>query len=168
MRTLIVTITALVLAACATVKKLDAAADVHALLIAIRDDDGPAFDRLVDRRAIMRDVTDRLAREAAKDSRIPSGLAAVLAPSVSKLAGDALIQPSVFRTVAEYYGYRQGMKIPGRVAISQMLRPMPDGRVCAIQKKDGPCVLIFAQGPDNHWKLSGFEGDASMLRLPKL
>ena len=44
---------------------------------------------------------------------------------------------------------------------------MPDGRVCATRKQDGPCLLIFTKAEDGHWRLSGFEGDASMLRLPR-
>jgi hypothetical protein len=164
---LAVLLLAATVAACATVQKLDAASDVHALLIAIRDNDGPTFDRLVDRRAIMRGVSDRLAAEAAKDSRIPAGLAAVLAQGLTRLAGDSLIQPGVFRTVAEYYGYTPQTKIPGKLAISQTLREMPDGRVCATRQKDGPCLLIFAKAEDGRWRLSGFDGDLSMLRLPR-
>ena len=158
---------ALVLSGCATVQKLDAAGDVHALLIAIRDNDGPAFDRRVDRRALMREVSDRLAAEATKDPRIPAALAALLAPGLTQLAGDALIQPGVFRAVADYYGYTPQTRIPGRIAISQTLREMPDGRVCATRKQDGPCLLIFTKAEDGHWRLSGFEGDSSMLRLPR-
>ena len=167
MRKLILVVLVLTLSACATVQKLDAAGDVHALLIAIRDNDGPAFDRRVDRPALMREISGRLAAEATKDPRIPAALAAILAPGLTRLAGDALIQPSVFRTVAEYYGYTPQTKIPGRVAISQTLRQMPDGRVCATRKQDGPCLLIFTKAEDGHWRLSGFEGDASMLRLPR-
>ena len=71
----------------------------------------------------------------------------------------------MFRAVAEYYGYRRDMPIPGPIGISTRLRPLDDGRVCAVDKKDGPCVLIFTQGPDTRWRLSGFAGDVSMLRL---
>ena len=35
---------------------------------------------------------------------------------------------------------------------------LPDGRVCATKKKDGPCLLIFTNVAGT-WKLSGFEGD---------
>ena len=44
-------------------------------------------------------------------------------------------------------------------------RKLPDGRICAITEKDGPCLLNFTKAQDGHWKLSGFEGDLSMLRL---
>lgn len=166
-RTLLLALTALTLAACATVQKLDAASDVHALLIAIRDGDSATFDSLVDRRALKGEIQNRLVAEASKDSRVPAGLAAILAPGLAELAGETLVQPQVFRSVAEYYGYRQDTKIPGPIGISTMLRELPDQRVCAVTKKDGPCLLIFAKAPDGRWKLSGFEGDLKMLRLKR-
>ena len=73
----------------------------------------------------------------------------------------------MFRAVAEYYGYDRDTKIPGPIGISTMLKPLDDGRVCAMTKKDGPCLLIFTEAPDGRWKLSGFEGDLSMLRLKR-
>jgi len=165
MRGLLIALMALALSACATVQKLDAAGDVHALLISIRDDDQPTFDALVDRRALKQEIQGRLMAEARNDRRIPAALAAVLAPSLAELAGETLIQPDVFRAVAEYYGYSRDTKIPGPIGISTMLRQLPDGRVCAVTKKEGPCLLIFTEGVDGRWKLSGFEGDLSMLRL---
>jgi hypothetical protein len=41
---------------------------------------------------------------------------------------------------------------------------MPDGRVCATKLKNGPCMLMFTQ-EDGVWRLTGFEGDTSMLRI---
>ncbi|HEX7886817.1 MAG TPA: hypothetical protein VF474_12645 [Phenylobacterium sp.] len=165
LRAIVIALMALTLSACATVQRLDAAGDVHALLISIRDGDSAAFDSLVDRRALKLEIQQRLVTEASKDDRMPAGLAAILAPGLAELAGETLVQPSVFRSVAEYYGYRRDMKIPGPLGISTMLRELPDDRVCAVTKKDGPCLLIFAKAPDGRWKLSGFEGDLSMLRL---
>lgn len=167
MRGFVMLLAALLIAGCATVQKLDAAGDVHALLIAIRDDDQATFDALVDRKALSLEIEDRLVAEARKDSRVPTGLAAILAPSLARMAGDALIQPDVFRGVAAYYGYKRETKIPSALALSTLLRPMPDGRVCAVTKKDGPCLLIFAHAEDGRWKLSGFEGDISMLRTKR-
>lgn len=165
MRAIVIALSLLALSACATVQKLPAASDVHALLIAIRDDDRQTFDALVDHKALKRQmeaiVVDRAGR---KDPRL-AGVAALLAPSLADAMGDALLRPDVFRSVAEYYGYRQDTKIPNVLAISQALRQLPDGRVCAISKKDGPCLLDFTRAADGRWKLSGFEGDVSMLRL---
>lgn len=164
---LVAPLVALVLASCATVQKLDAAGDVHALLIAIRDDDQTTFDALVDRKALRLEIENRLMAEARRDPRVPTALAAILAPGLAKLAGDALVQPDVFRSVAAYYGYRPDMKIPGPIGISTLLRQMPDGRVCAVTKKEGPCLLIFAHAEDGRWKLSGFEGDIGMLQIKR-
>lgn len=165
MRALLIALAAFSLTSCATVEKLDAAGDVHALLIAIRDGDEATFDSLVDRPALKREIEDRLVAEARKDSRIPAALAAVLAPGLAELAGETAVRPSVFRAVAEYYGYDARTKIPGPIAISTLLRRVPDGRVCAVTKKDGPCLLMFTEATDGRWKLSGFEGDLSMLRI---
>jgi hypothetical protein len=166
-RSILIGLVALTLASCATVEKLDAAGDVHALLISIRDGDQAKFDSLVDRPALKREIEGRLVSEARKDSRIPAALAAVLAPSLAELAGETLVQPGVFRGVAEYYGYDPRTKIPGPMAISTMLRKLPDGRVCAVTKKDGPCLLLFTEAADGRWKLSGFEGELSMLRIKR-
>ena len=165
MRGFVIILMALMLSSCATVQKLDAAGDVHALLIAIRDGDRATFDGLVDRRALKQEIQSRLVAEARRDARVPAVLAAVLAPGLAEIAGDTLIQPDVFRAVAESYGYRRDMPIPGPIGISTKLRPLDDGRVCAVDKKDGPCLLIFTQGPDTRWRLSGFAGDLSLLRL---
>jgi hypothetical protein len=164
MRSLILALAALTLASCASVQKLDAANDVHSLLVSIRDDDPATFDAYVDRPALKREIEARLVTEAGKDKRL-SGVAAFLAPTLASMAGDALIQPRVFRAVADHYGYKPTTKVPGPLAISQALRPLPDGRMCAISKKDGPCLMDFTKGPDGRWKLSGFEGELSMLRL---
>ncbi|MDZ4373848.1 MAG: DUF2939 domain-containing protein [Phenylobacterium sp.] len=166
MRAILIGLMALCLSACATVQKLDAASDVHALLISIRDGDRATFEALVDRRALKQEIQSRLVAEASRDRRVPAALAAVIAPGLANLAGDALLRPDVFRAVAEYYGYRRDTKIPGPMAISTLLTRVPDGRVCATSKKNGPCLLYFTEAPDGRWKLSGFEGDLSMLRLP--
>ena len=164
MRSLILALMALTLASCASVQKLDAANDVHGLLIAIRDNDQAQFDAHVDRPALKREIEARLMTEASRDKRL-SVVAAFLGPSLASIAGDALIQPKVFRAVADHYGYKPTTKVPSALAISQALRPLPDGRMCAITKKDGPCLMDFTKGADGRWKLSGFEGELSMLRL---
>lgn len=167
MRGFVIALMALALAGCATVQKLDAAGDVHALLISIRDGDRATFDGLVDRRALKQEIQARLVAEARRDPRVPAILAAVLAPGLAELAGETLIHPDVFRAVAESYGYRRDTRIPGPIGISTMLQQLPDGRVCAATRKGGPCQLVFTEAPDGRWKLSGFQGDLSMLRLKR-
>jgi hypothetical protein len=50
------------------------------------------------------------------------------------------------------------------VEIAATLKALPDGRVCATKKKDGPCLLVFTK-EQGAWKLTSFEGDLSMLRI---
>src|SRR5689334_9461766 len=130
---------ALSLASCASVQRLDAASDVHALLLSIRDGDQAAFDAHVDRLALQREIQGRMMAKAGKD-RTARGVAAVFGPALSRLAGDFLIQPEVFRLVAEHYGYDRRTRIPPPVALAQALKPLPDGRVCATRGKNGPCL----------------------------
>jgi hypothetical protein len=84
LRALIITAFALTLSACATVQKLPAAGDVHALLISIRDEDEVTFDSLVDRKALKKEIQARLMAEAGRrnDQRI-SAVAALLGPTLA-------------------------------------------------------------------------------------
>jgi hypothetical protein len=163
MRRLLIVLVALAVSACASVTRLDAANDVHALLLSIRDNDQAAFDAHVDRGALKQVIQAKLDQRIGKDEKL-KGIAALLGPSLVDFAGEALIQPRVFKMVAEQYGYTPETKIPGPVAIAGALKQLPDGRVCATKKKDGPCVLVFTK-QQGVWKLTGFEGDLSMLRL---
>lgn len=163
-KVLAVVFTTLTLSACASAQKLDAANDVHALLISIRNNDEIAFDAHVDRPSLEREIEARINNEARKDRSGLGALGALLAPALSQMASDAFIRPEVFRAVAEYYGYDASRPLPGRLAIASTLKPLPDGRVCATRKKDGPCLLVFTQ-VDGTWKLSGFEGDLKQLKL---
>jgi hypothetical protein len=164
MRALIVII-ALALASCATTSRYDAAGDVHALLVAIRDNDRAAFERHIDCPALRRHIEGRLVRET-RASLAPEGLKALgvaLAQPAAEIASATLIQPRVFRMAAENYGYTPDQPIPGRVAIASALRYSGDGRVCATRKKDGPCLLTFEE-QGGTWRLTGFEGELSDLR----
>ncbi|MFI4976114.1 MAG: hypothetical protein ACHP84_16360 [Caulobacterales bacterium] len=155
-------------AGCATTEQISAAGDVRAFLISIRDDDRAAFDAHVDRPALERQLESRILRRVdTSDHRVAArALAAVLARPLSQLAGDALLQPQVFRSVAEYYGYKPDMPIPSEFTIAQALRGLPDNRVCAAKSHSGPCLMTFAQ-EDGVWRLVSFDGDPSMLRLSR-
>jgi hypothetical protein len=158
---------ALIAAACATTERITAAGDVHALLIAIRDDDHAGFDAHVDRQALEQELEARILdrTEAANTTDTIKALGALLAHPLSHLAGDALIRPKVFHAVAEYYGYRPQTPIPNQLEIAGALRALPDGRVCAAKKRDGPCLITFANEAGT-WRLVSFDGDISLLRLP--
>jgi len=151
------------LTACASVERLDAANDVHALLLSIRDNDSQTFDAHVDHEALKRQLSAQLDKRMGENKKVRE-LAALLGPSVIDFADQALIQPKTFKLVAEQYGYTPSTKIPGPVAISTALKNLPDGRVCATKKKDGPCVLTFTK-EQGVWKLTSFDGDFSTLRL---
>lgn len=166
MRALVlITALALALSGCATAQRFDAANDVHALLVSIRDNDPEAFEAHVDRAALERQIEARISQEATKRSGKEDWAAAValLAPTIASLAGDALIQPKVFLKVAEYYGYKASTPVPASAAIAGSLRTLDTGQVCAAEKKDGPCILIFTRY-EGTWRLSSFAGDLSMLR----
>jgi hypothetical protein len=161
MRRLVIVLAALCLTACASVQRLSAANDVHVLLLSIRDNDQAAFEAHVDRPALQRQIQGLI--EARVDKRY-GDIAAALSPGLAQLAGDTLVQPSVFKYVARQYGYSDDTPIPGPVAIAGALKPMPDGRVCAITKKNGDCKLIFTKEA-GVWKLTGFQGSAKDLHL---
>jgi hypothetical protein len=95
----------------------------------------------------------------------PAAQPALAAMAETGLVFDALIQPRVFRQVAEAYGYTPDKPLPGPVAIASRLKAMPDGQVCATQDKNGPCLLVFTRSPEGRWRLSGFEGDLSTLKI---
>jgi hypothetical protein len=161
LRKILIVVLAASLAACASVQRLDAASDVHALLVAIRDNDQAAFDAHVDRAALKRDLQLKLEKRI--DKRL-GGFAAILGPSVIDVAGDALVQPSVFRLVARHYGYRPETPLPNVIQVAAAVKPLPDGRACIITKKDGPCLMTFTKEA-GVWKLTSFNGDFSMLTL---
>ncbi|MDP3746400.1 MAG: DUF2939 domain-containing protein [Phenylobacterium sp.] len=168
MRIALLALLALTLSGCATVQRYDAANDVHALLVSIRDNDRRAFDAHVDRPALKQQIESRLLAETRK-AQPGDGLAALgilLSPVLADVAGDVLVQPRVFRAVADYYGYGPDTPIPNALVIGAQLKPAGDGRVCATRRKDGPCLLTFTQAAGT-WRLSGFEGDLSMLRTKR-
>lgn len=152
---------ALVLSACATTARIDASGDVHQLMVAIRDGDQAGFERHVDRDALKSQVRARLISEAGRNNSPWAALGVVAARPVIDAAADALIQPDVFRAVAELYGYRAGQPLPGRAVIASNLNYLPDGQVCVTDR--GRCQLMF-RNEGGTWRLSGFEGDLNVLR----
>lgn len=154
------------IAACATTERISAAGDVHALMVAIRDDDGPAFDAHVDRRALEAQIQARIVERATRPgaSEAVKSLGVILSGPFARAAGGILIQPEVFRAVADYYGYKPDTPIPGAFAIAAALRSLPDGRVCAVMRRGGGCLVTFAD-EDGTWRLVSFNGDAALLRL---
>jgi hypothetical protein len=153
------------LAGCATTQGLSAAPDVHALLVAIRDDDRATFDAHVDRRALEAEM-QAIVVEHSRDlgagggagNGVAAGLGLLLSGPLAHAAGEVLIRPDVFRAIADYYGYRPDTPIPGSLSLAVALSPLPDGRVCAKDRKSGRCLLIFAD-EGGAWKLVGFDSN---------
>ena len=164
MRVLPILLLSIVLAACATATRYDAAGDIHALLVAIRDNDRQAFDAHVDRPALKAQMKSRLTATAIQRGGAFGGALAQMLGGVSDALVDAAVQPGVFLAVAETKGYTPSKPLPGRVVITSSLRYLEGDRVCVTGKKDGPCVLVFAN-EGGTWRLVAFEGALGDLKL---
>jgi hypothetical protein len=151
-------------ASCVGVDRYDAAGDVHAFLIAIRNNDAQTFNAHVDRPALKEQMRARLMAQAERRGGSMGALGAYLAGPLVSVAVDALVQPDVFRAVAEAMGYSPDAPIPNRLAIASVLRRLDSEHVCAPSKTNGPCLLVF-RNEEGVWRLTDFDGDLSMLRL---
>jgi hypothetical protein len=163
-RPLLATLVALALTACATVPRFEAAGDIHAFLVAIRDGDRAVFDEHVDRDALKAQLKSRLiAGEAgAHGGGSWQALGAVLAGPLVDVGVDAFVQPETFRAVALQVGYSPDRPLPNRLQISAFLRYTGDGEVCVFTRHDGPCTLVF-RDEAGVWRLVGYEGDLGKL-----
>ena len=166
LRSTLVAITCLATASCAGVDRYDAAGDVHAFLISIRNGDAQTFNAHIDRPALKEQLKARMMVEAQRRGGTMGALTALMARPLVGVAVDALVQPDVFLVVAETLGYSPDQPIPSRVLIAAALRRTDADHVCAPFKRDGPCVLVF-RNEDGVWRLIDFNGDLSMLRTPK-
>jgi len=155
---------ALALAACATVPRFEAAGDIHAFLVAIRDGDQHTFDDHVDRSALKAQIKSRLIAGQAGSHGDSSwqALGALIAGPLVDVGVDAFVQPDTFRAVAIRLGYAPDKPIPNRLQISAFLRATGDGTVCVVTKKDGECSLVFKDEAGT-WRLIGYEGDLGKL-----
>jgi hypothetical protein len=157
---------ALALGACATADRVDAAADIHAFLVAVRDNDKVGFEQHVDRGALTRSFEYRIQAEAAR-ADTPKEIkiaAAALSGPAAKVAEATLVRPSVFRFVAYNLGYKPGEPLPKTIHIAAALRPVDSGRVCAAESKKSPCLLTFAREGDA-WRLVSIDAPLRDLRL---
>lgn len=151
----------LLLTACATPQQYDAARDIHAFLIAVRDGDRATFETHVDRRALRRQLEYRIIDELPRDP-VLRALGSLVSAPVANVATDALLRPQVFRTVAVYNGYDPSRPLPRPALIAQALRNAGSGQVCIGDRKS-PCTLVFAR-EEGVWRLVAFEGDLRDLR----
>jgi hypothetical protein len=156
----------LMLQACAATTDLSAASDIHAFLLSIRDGDEAAFDAHVDRPALKAQLAARLEVDAARQGGDLGALAAAFGRPLIDIAVDQLVRPQVFRAAAAELGYSPDRPIPGTLVIAQALKPIDQSHVCVVQKHGGPCLFDFTD-EGGVWRLTAFEGDKSLLRLPK-
>lgn len=163
-RLLALALAPLVLFGCATLASYDAAGDIHAFLVSIRDGDRATFEAHVDRPALKEQLKARVMANLIKRNDGLAALGAVLAGPVADAAVDQLVQPAMFLAVAEAKGYEPSKPLPGRAALTGALRSLGDDRVCVVTKRQGPCVLDFLR-EDGVWKLTAFEGDLGQLKL---
>jgi hypothetical protein len=158
---------AALLGGCATATQIDAGGDVRAFLIAVRDGDAQTFDQHVDRPALQTNLKARLLAATAgrygPDSRQMA--AALFAGPLVDVAVSALVRPQVFRAAAEFAGYGAETRIPNRLVIGQDLKPIGDGRVCALIR--GRCTFVFKHEEDGVWRMIDFEGDLGQLARPR-
>ncbi len=147
---------------CATVPRLHAADDVHALLVAVRDGDRAAFDAHVDKAALKTQLKSRLIAQAGASGGGAAAFGAVLAGPLVDLGVEALVRPQVFRAEAIRLGYDPEQPLPGVFAVAALVRPLGDGRACVSEKRGGPCVLSFTE-EDGVYRLSGYDGPLDRL-----
>jgi hypothetical protein len=135
---------------------VDAAADVHAFLISIRDNDRQAFNAYVDKSALSRELEARLDEIGGQRGQGGRAVAAALAHPLARAAADAAVRPDVFRFIAITLGYSPDRPIPNRMLIARALRPLGDGRVCAAAARDKPCLMTFTHEGDV-WRLTAVD-----------
>ncbi len=153
----------LAFAACSTIPRYEAANDIHAFMVAIRDGDRATFDAHVDKPALKTQLHARLMSEAGARHGDLAGMGALLAGPLVDLAVDAAARPEVFRAVAIKYGYDPARPLPGTLAIAQLVRPLDGDRACIVSRPNGPCLFVF-KNEGGTWRLIGFEGHIALDR----
>ena len=163
-RLFVLCLAALSLTGCASIERVDAAGDVHAFLIAIRDNDRQAFNARVDKPALKRVLEARLDELVVQKTTDQGGrfVGALLAGPVARAAVDTAVRPDVFRAIAVTLGYSPDRPIPGQLTIAQALRYTRDGQVCAATARDKPCLLTLTREGEV-WKLTSM--DVGSLKL---
>lgn len=151
------------LAACASTARLSAADDIHAFLIAIRDDDKAGFNAHVDRPALTAELRDKLVAGAMRQDAGLGALAAAIGAPLADIAVDKLVQPEVFRVVAESAGYSPDKPLPGALQIAESLRTIDLDHVCVARTRTSPCIFIFTD-EDGAWRLTSIEADPALFR----
>lgn len=149
------------LAGCSTIPRYEAANDIHAFLVSIRDGDRVGFDAHVDKPALKTNLKARLLEEARQRKDTLGGLGVMLGGPLIDVAVDAAAKPEVFRAVAAEYGYDAQKPLPNTLVIAQYVRPLDGGRACIVTRKQGGCVFLF-KNEEGTWRLIDFQGHARL------
>lgn len=154
-------------AACATIPRIEAASDIHAFLVAVRDGDRAGFEAHIDRAALKTQLRARLIAEVSArggEHQGLAGLAATLAAPVAGAAVDLLVRPDTFRAAALRAGYDPNKPIPSTLQLTPLVKPLGDGRVCVTERHAGPCAFDFTN-EGGVWRLTGYEGPIDLKRF---
>lgn len=146
-RALVLAALVLPLCACGTKDKVDAAVDVRALLVAVRQNDHATFERHVDRPALRQSVAEQLNARLASEAGPYGGLLDGLADR----AADELIRPEAFKIAIEQSGLPD--RTPSAAEIAVLLKPAGEGRLCLEDARTHECALTF-DNVGGVWKLS--------------
>ena len=139
--------------------KYDAAEDVRAFIVAVREGDRATFEKHIDRPVLRQQV---LAQVQAALGGGEGPLAGALGGALAESAADQLLQPESFRLALERSG--APARTPTAAEIATQLRDLDGGKVCLPRSPDGPCAITFAKGGDV-WRLVAIEaGDVQVGR----
>lgn len=123
--------------------QLDAAQDVRAFIVAVRENDRTTFEKHLDRPVLREQLLGQV-RTAIGDSAGPLGGA------LAEQAVDQLIRPESFQLALERAG--APARTPTAPEIATQLRVVEGGRVCLPRSAEGPCAITFARSGEV-WKL---------------
>lgn len=152
-------------AGCATVPRLRAADDVHALLLSVRDGDRAAFEAHLDRPALKAQLKSRLIVEGAKRGGDWAAVGVSLVGPLVDVGVDVLVRPDTFRAEAIRLGYDPNTAVPSSLAVAALVKPLGGGRACVQERRGGPCVLSFVER-EGVYRLAGYEGPLDRLLGP--
>lgn len=152
----------------------EAATDVRAFAMALRDRDLAGIESRIDRPALQGQVNGLARAIAAEEIAKRTGgggtgsllglFGADLAgPIIERIASRAL-QPDVLADLARRAGLTPETRLPGRTVTAIALKSIPDGRVCAPDPQTRGCLLYFGKYPSG-WKLNAIDETALRARL---
>jgi hypothetical protein len=151
------------LAACERANaQLEAAQDVRAFIVAVKEQDRTAFDRHVDREALKADVRRQLQARGAEGD--PAGL--LLGSRQGERLLDGLIAPESFNFALQQAGPVLD-RTPSAPEIAALLKPAGENRLCLPEGGvQGPCAVTFAKQGDD-WRLVSINiKDLGVTNLP--